>query len=68
MPRLTNAEGTPINAVLGFCNILNKILVPAVVQSSTRPYVVVVFDGDQPLQRQTVSNLPLQQAMRNEGL
>lgn len=54
MPRLTTPEGQPIGAVLGFCNILNKILVPAIIQSDWRPYVVVVFDGNEPLQRQTV--------------
>jgi hypothetical protein len=54
VPKLTSPEGRPINAVVGFCNILNKILVPALVQSRIRPYVVVVFDGKGPLSRQTV--------------
>lgn len=54
MPKLTTPDGTPINAVLGFCNILNKLLLPAIVRSRIRPYVLVVFDGGHPLARQTV--------------
>lgn len=54
MPKLTTADGTPINAVLGFCNVLNKLLLPAMTQSRVRPYVLVVFDGHAPLHRQTV--------------
>ncbi|GAB5033377.1 dna polymerase i [Nannochloropsis oceanica] len=53
MPKLTGPDGTPINAVLGFCNVLNKLLLPAMVQSRIRPYVLVVFDGHVPLHRQT---------------
>ena len=54
MPKLTAADGTPVNAVLGFCNVLNKLLLPAMTQSRVRPYVLVVFDGHAPLHRQTV--------------
>ena len=53
MPKLTGPDGTPINAVLGFCNVLNKLLVPALTQSRVRPYVLMVFDGHAPLHRQT---------------
>jgi hypothetical protein len=57
MPKLTTADGTPINAVLGFCNVLNRLLLPAMTQSRIRPYVLVVFDGHAPLHRQTVRAL-----------
>jgi len=53
MPKLTGPDGSPINAVLGFCNVLNKLLLPAMAQSRVRPYVLVVFDGHAPLHRQT---------------
>jgi len=54
MPKLTTAAGAPINAVLGLCNVLNRLLLPAMTQSRVRPYVLVVFDGHKPLHRQTV--------------
>jgi len=53
MPRLTGPDGTPVNAVLGFCNVLNKLLLPALARSRVRPYVLVVFDGHAPAYRQT---------------
>ncbi|CAM9489835.1 unnamed protein product [Ectocarpus sp. 8 AP-2014] len=48
MPHLSAADGTPVGALVGFCNVLNKLVVrPWAEGVERRQKVVVVFDtGD----------------------
>ena len=43
MPPLHRADGTPIGAVLGFCNMLNRLVLNRLI-SGERPRLVLVFD------------------------
>lgn len=43
MPPFHRADGTPIGAVLGFCNMLNRLVLNRLI-SGERPRLVLVFD------------------------
>ncbi len=43
LPPLTRADGTPVNAVLGFCNILFKLLEDTL-EKGTSSHLAVIFD------------------------
>ncbi len=47
LPPLTRSDGTPTNAVLGFCNMLLKLL-----EDNDAEYIAVIFDAG----RQTFRN------------
>ncbi|CAM9201306.1 unnamed protein product [Choristocarpus tenellus] len=46
MPQLTSPDGTPVGALVGFCNVLNKLIVqPWVEGGEPERRVVVTFDS-----------------------
>lgn len=52
MPPLHRTDGTPVGAVLGFCNMINRLIMDRLVEANVHdllpPRIALVFDSGQP--------------------
>ena len=55
MPPLHRSDGTPTGAVLGFCNMLNRLVMERLLRGE-RPRLVMVFDANGPNFRHEIYN------------
>jgi DNA polymerase I len=55
MPPLHRSDGTPTGAVLGFCNMLNRLVMERLLRGE-RPRLVMVFDAKGPNFRHEIYN------------